>query len=500
MKLELLLKNRRRILGRNKRNLTYIRPYNLSRSKKIADDKLLTKKILKAEGIPTPETIKVIRSYADVTNINFDVLPKSFVMKPASGLEGDGIQIFYNRDKYGNWIRADKSRASVEDLKGFFADIIDGRYSLHSAKDIVILEERIKLYKGFKYYTYKGAPDVRVIVFNKVPIMAYIRFPTEASEGKANLQKGAIGAAIDIARGVTTHAIIGKGTRIEFVPHTRLRLSGIKIPYWERILRYAVEAHIVTRLGFGAFDFLIDRDKGPVLVEANARPGLSIQIANNDGAEWRLQKVRGLKVKSVEQGIRLGKDLFGGEIEEGIENITGKQVIGFVEWVRLAGKDEKQIKVKAKIDTGAESASIDRSLLHDLGLDEALEYFQTLHPPTQHISREEGLAWINEHKQKALEHPEIVDIDLIHSSTGTTIRPALKITLTLSGETFETRANAIDRSNLIYPVIIGRKSLTQFIIDPTKKFQDVKKRREAQKAKDEKETTTSNPKEESATS
>ena len=34
------------VLGLNERNLKYIRPYNNAHSKKIADDKLLTKKIL----------------------------------------------------------------------------------------------------------------------------------------------------------------------------------------------------------------------------------------------------------------------------------------------------------------------------------------------------------------------------------------------------------------------------------------------------------------------
>src|SRR5690606_18255766 len=164
-------------------------------------------------------------------------------------------------------------------------------------------------HKVFKPYTYKGTPDVRVIVFNNIPIMSYVRIPTKESNGKANLDLGAIGAGIDMAVGKTTSAIVGKSNRIEYVPGTNLPLSGLRIPYWDRILRYAIEASKATKLGFGAIDFLIDREKGPLIVELNARPGLSIQIANEDGLRWRLKKATGLKVKTTERGIRLAKDL-----------------------------------------------------------------------------------------------------------------------------------------------------------------------------------------------
>ena len=42
----------------------------------------------------------------------------------------------------------------------------------------------------------------------------------------------------------------------------------------------AVRAQDISRLGFLGADVAIDRDRGPVFLELNARPGLSIQIAN----------------------------------------------------------------------------------------------------------------------------------------------------------------------------------------------------------------------------
>jgi hypothetical protein len=327
----------------------------------------------------------------------------------------------------------------------------------------------------FKYYAYKGAPDIRIITFNNIPIMSYVRLPTKKSDGKGNLAKGAIGAAIDMATGVTTNAIIGKSQLIDFVPGTNLRLRGLKIPYWNKILQYAIEAQRATGLGFAATDFLIDRDKGPMVVELNARPGLSIQLANRDGLKWRLEKAKGIKVKSVTQGIRLAKDLFGGEIEEEIENITGKQVIGFVEWVGLHGKEEVQkekIKVKAKIDTGALVTSIDTDLIVKLGYQSAIDHFNKFQIP-DNLTRRQAKELAQELGEKIEEQEDIVGKSIVHSTHGTTLRPIISIPVSISGTKVDIRANIVDRSELIYPVILGRRDLAQFIIDPAKKFKTV---------------------------
>jgi len=472
--LSLLFKNRKEVLGRNERALIYIRQNNKRRSVKIADDKTLSKKILQQHNIPVPEKIAVIKSKEALDTFDFEKLPLSFVIKPVKGVRGSGVDIFYNRDKNGKWIRADKTKASLDDIKGLCIDIIDGKYSLFNQPDVVLIEERVKAHKDFKYYTYKGTPDVRVVVYNKIPIMSYIRLPTKESNGKANLDQGAMAAGIDMAVGKTTNAIIGKATPIEYVPETKLRLSGVKIPYWDSILKYAVEASIATGLGFGAIDFLIDREKGPLIVELNARPGLSIQLANDDGIRWRLKKARGLKVKTVEQGVRLGKDLFGGEIEEEIETIYGKRMIGTIESATLYSLDNKYSEVvKAKIDTGADSTSIDIGLAERLGFKDALDYARiiTENIPKSFNSMEEARKYSEEHNLNAeLEKNEqIVGTSIIASASGINYRISVKLQLELDGYKFETKATIFDRSNLEYKMIIGRKSLSKFLIDPSKK-------------------------------
>ncbi len=362
------------------------------------------------------------------------------------------------------WIKANGGIVTIEDLKTHIQNILDGSFSLSNTPDIAFFEERLKLLKLFKPYSYKGIPDIRVIVFNRIPVMAMLRLPTRASDGKANLQQGAIGVGIDLATGTTTSAIMGKGQIIESVPGTRLPLSGIKIPYWKQILTMAVEAQSISSLGFLGADIAIDRDQGPVILELNARPGLSIQLANFAGLKERLDRVRGINIKTVERGVRLGRNLFGGEIEEEIEEISGRRVIGCIEKVRLVGKNGKEITVEAKIDTGADSTSIDTELAKQLGFEETLLHFSSRlgeHDVLKEFTKEER-------EKLFINIPDLAETIPIRSSHGTSYRPMIRIDLIMDDFTIPAKVSVIDRSHLDYQIIIGRKNLGKFLIDTNK--------------------------------
>ena len=47
----------------------------------------------------------------------------------------------------------------------------------------------------------------------------------------------------------------------------------------------------MTELGYLGVDMVIDRDKGPLILEMNARPGLNIQIANCEGLGGRVRHI-----------------------------------------------------------------------------------------------------------------------------------------------------------------------------------------------------------------
>ncbi len=316
-----IFKKSQGLLGMNARNLSYIRPFNKRRGRAIADDKLLSKRMLRKNDLPVPKLIAKIRTEEELHDFDWSTLPGSFALKPNRGFGGEGIIVVYGR-KTGagdTWVKANGSTVTIDDLRSHIRNILDGSFSLTNSPDIAFFEERLKLLKLFKPYAYKGIPDIRIIVFNRVPVMAMLRLPTKQSDGKANLQQGAIGVGIDLATGTTTTAVLGKSHIIDYVPKTRLALSGIRIPYWNEILRIAIESQNISGLGFLGADIALDRDRGPVILELNARPGLSIQVANLSGLKSRLDRVKGLKVRTTERGIILGKNLFGGEIEEEIE-------------------------------------------------------------------------------------------------------------------------------------------------------------------------------------
>jgi len=455
----------------NSRNLEYIRTNNRAKAKRLADDKLLSKKMLKKNNIAVPGLIAKIKSLEDLERFDWTQLPDSFVLKPNRGFGGEGIVVVYGRKKghADAWVKADRSVVTIDDLRSHVRNILDGSFSLSNTPDIAFFEERLKLLKLFKPYAYKGIPDIRVIVFNKVPVMAMLRLPTKESHGKANLQQGAIGAGIDLATGTTTSSVQGKYKMVEYVPETRLFLSGIKIPYWKDILRLAVRAQEVSGLGFLGADIAIDNEKGPVILELNARPGLSIQIANLAGLKERLKRVSGLKIKTMERGIRVAMDLFGGEIEEELEEISGKKVIGTVEKVKLIGKDGKEIEVEAKIDTGAYSSSIDSDLAKQLGYEKTLEAFIQI--PTNHYDlNPENESFI---KKDFLERfkdkiPDLEDIAVIFSASGSSLRPVIKLKFILDNLEIISKVNIVARKELKHPMIIGRRNLSKFLIDVNK--------------------------------
>ena len=455
----------------NSRNIDYIRPYNRRKAKRLVDDKILSKRALKKGGIPVPKLIAKIRNLQQLENFDWASLPGSFALKPSRGFGGEGILVVFGRKKgrADAWVKADGSVITEDDLKSHVRNILDGSFSLSNTPDTAFFEERLTLLKLFKPYAFRGIPDIRVIVFNKVPVMAMLRLPTRESGGKANLQQGGIGVGIDLASGVTTTAVLGKGRIIEYVPGTRLLLSGIRIPYWKDILTLAVKAQEVSGLGFLGADIAIDRERGPVFLELNARPGLSIQVANLAGLRERLDKVRSLKIRSAERGVRIGRDLFGGEIEEEVEDISGKKVIGTIEKVQLIGKNGKEVSVEAKIDTGAYSTSIDVELARQLGFSEVLEQFNiidkenyVLVPENEKMIKHD---FLKKHKGKI---PLLEDVAVVFSSSGSSIRPVVKIEFIMDEVRIVAKANIADRSYLNFPMIIGKKNLNKFLIDVNK--------------------------------
>ena len=142
----------------------------------------------------------------------------------------------------------------------------------------------------FSAVSFEGVPDIRLIVYRGFPIMAMLRLPTRMSQGKANLHQGAIGCGIDIHSGKTLQGVLDNQP-IAFHPDTLNSIANIAIPTWDEMLLIAAQSYELTGLGYLGVDLVLDKTHGPLMLELNARPGLNIQIANNDGLLERMEYV-----------------------------------------------------------------------------------------------------------------------------------------------------------------------------------------------------------------
>ena len=288
------------IMGMNQRNCLYISRYNPRNLYPLVDNKLLTKKIAQKSGVTVPKLIGFIRHQYEVRN--FETLVKSrasFCIKPAHGSGGKGILVIVDSHD-GSYIKPNGDALSVSDIERHITNILAGLFSLGGKPDIVLIEELIHFDNVFENYTYEGVPDTRVILLKGYPVMCMMRLSTAASDGKANRHQGAVGVGIDVRTGRAVRAV-QYGRPIENHPDTGNKLLDLKVPQWIKVLTLASSCYEMSGLGYIGCDIVLDKDKGPMLLELNARPGLAIQIANAAGLLPRLRKVERL----VESDVRM---------------------------------------------------------------------------------------------------------------------------------------------------------------------------------------------------
>ncbi len=293
------------ILGMNRRNHGYISRYNDRSLYPLVDNKLLTKELALEFKLSTPELIGVIDNQHDVRGFDRMVAGhKGFCIKPAKGSGGKGILVILEVD--GNrYRRSNGEWLTSSDLQRHISNILAGLFSLGGAMDAAMIEALLNPSSSLTDYSFQGVPDIRVIVFRGIPVMAMVRLACASSGGKANLHQGAIGVGVDIKTGKAINAV-QREKRITQHPDTGAALADLVIPQWETLLRLACACHEISGLGYLGVDLVIDEIAGPTLLELNARPGLSIQIANDAGLLPRLRRVEKIKrpeLMSVEEKL-----------------------------------------------------------------------------------------------------------------------------------------------------------------------------------------------------
>jgi alpha-L-glutamate ligase-like protein len=270
------------ILGMNRRNAACILDLNPRHAFPAVDSKRTMRDLCHRIGVPTPAIHSVIAAHSALRHLPRLLEPHTdFVIKPNHGAGGRGILVVSGRQGDG-YLRHNGEYADLHDIRQHVSSIVSGLYSLGGRTDQALIQQRVQLHSAFERISYQGIGDVRIIVYKRVPAMAMLRLPTKASNGRANLHQGGIGAGVDLATGTTTRAVM-RNRVADRHPDTGVSLIGFRVPYWERILDMARRVAAEIDLGYLGVDIVVDRDLGPLLLEANARPGLAIQIANGQG-------------------------------------------------------------------------------------------------------------------------------------------------------------------------------------------------------------------------
>lgn len=116
--------------------------------------------------------------------------------------------------------------------------------------------------------------------------------------------------------------------------------------------------------------------------------------------------------------------------------MSKRLILGFIEPVKVIGS--KEIDVKARIDTGATSSSMDEELAKKLGLG------------------------------------PVIREKIVKSASGIKTRPTITAKIKIKGLEIEAEFTLADRSHLSYPLLIGQNILKKenFLIDPKKVDQE----------------------------
>ena len=124
------------------------------------------------------------------------------------------------------------------------------------------------------------------------------------------------------------------------------------------------------------------------------------------------------------------------------------KILGWVENAYLPGPD---LGLKAKLDTGAETSSLDARILKKF--------------------RKEGKRWVrfsvldrDSGKEILMMRERIRTIGVVQHDGGRQTRPVVMLEVCIASQLFETEVSLIDRSEFNYPLLLGRSALASFAL------------------------------------
>ena len=302
------------VVGMNDRNINLIAAQNPRRLFPLVDNKLLTKILAADNDIAMPHLLRSIHTQRDLRELGRSLADYGgFAIKPAKGSGGKGILVITTR-RESLFYKANGSPLTIDDIRRHLSNVLSGLFSLGGTPDVAVIEALIQPDPVYQNLSVEGVPDIRVIVYRGFPVMTMMRLSTRISDGKANLHQGAIGLGLAIADGQPVNAI-QFDRNVTIHPDTGADLMSVTVPGWTDILVLAARAADAAGFGYIGADIVIDQDRGPLLLELNARPGLAIQVANQAGLAPRIKAIDALDARSFklppESRVGMAVDLIG---------------------------------------------------------------------------------------------------------------------------------------------------------------------------------------------
>lgn len=165
--------------------------------------------------------------------------------------------------------------------------------------------------------------------------------------------------------------------------------------------------------------------------------------------------MNGLKVYPVLPALFLGLGIAAHLSADSSAEQFELEVFGWVERVELL---DGKFSMKAKLDSGAANSSLDAT---------DIERFE-----------KDGNRWVrftvsdpDSEEELTLEKPLERNVRIVRHGGEHQRRPVVKMTICLGDKLREVEVNLIDRSNFIYPVLLGRSALEGYaLIDSGQTF------------------------------
>lgn len=434
------------ILWNNARNLLYIKKFNNKKSIRLANNKLETKRFLWERGIPFAKTYAVIKDRKELTKFNFLNLPKNeFVIKPNHWSKWNWIYICKTLEEKPEiqnkktWLNTLFKMGFLEDryficiwkktvgeieFKRYLTDIITWKHSMTTWDDKIIVEEILRPWEAFKEFCEFWLADIRVIVFNLVPVAAMIRIPTDKSDGKANLAAGWIWLWIEVWTGKITSMLFKWKIYTKTFPEKFKHFQHKQIPFRNDILFHSSKIQYFVNLWYLALDRVIT-NTWPKLLEINARAWLEVQKITWTKLKKTLEKLDDMKVSDPEKWVEICKSLFS----QTINNSPREKVLFLSQYWNIEisndNKETENIHISVKADTSRKLNYISIPLYErlknnikkiTLNLTENQIILKWLKfKPLENLAEDEIILWTNTSKDYLIKpiHKTFETIDII---------------------------------------------------------------------------------------